>query len=64
LQTSGEAANLYQKRFKQSIPLKSINLNYPLSADMKNAVREAVRRGARLSARRSVAPPAHRGGTL
>ena len=35
LQTSGEAANLYQKWFTQPIPPKGINLNYPLSAEMK-----------------------------
>ncbi|RKF46683.1 glutamate/aspartate ABC transporter substrate-binding protein [Paraburkholderia fungorum] len=36
LQTSGEAATMYQKWFMQSIPPKGINLNYPLSADMKS----------------------------
>jgi ABC-type amino acid transport substrate-binding protein len=35
LQTSGEAANLYQQWFTQPIPPKGINLNYPLSAEMK-----------------------------
>jgi ABC-type amino acid transport substrate-binding protein len=36
LQTSGEAATMYQKWFTQPIPPKGINLNYPLSADMKS----------------------------
>jgi ABC-type amino acid transport substrate-binding protein len=36
LQTSGEAATMYQKWFMQPIPPKGINLNYPLSADMKS----------------------------
>jgi ABC-type amino acid transport substrate-binding protein len=36
LQTSGEAAAMYQKWFTQPIPPKGINLNYPLSADMKS----------------------------
>lgn len=36
LQTSGEAAKMYQTWFTQPIPPKGINLNYPLSADMKS----------------------------
>ncbi|MFM0627400.1 glutamate/aspartate ABC transporter substrate-binding protein [Paraburkholderia xenovorans] len=36
LQTSGEAATMYRKWFTQPIPPKGINLNYPLSADMKS----------------------------
>ncbi|WP_408459081.1 glutamate/aspartate ABC transporter substrate-binding protein [Paraburkholderia fungorum] len=36
LQTSGDAATMYQKWFMQPIPPKGINLNYPLSADMKS----------------------------
>lgn len=36
LQKSGEAASMYQTWFMQPIPPKGINLNYPLSADMKS----------------------------
>ncbi|MFM0252201.1 glutamate/aspartate ABC transporter substrate-binding protein [Paraburkholderia sediminicola] len=36
LQTSSEAATMYRKWFTQPIPPKGINLNYPLSADMKS----------------------------
>jgi glutamate/aspartate transport system substrate-binding protein len=35
MQTSGEAVSLYQKWFTQPIPPKGMNLNYPLSAEMK-----------------------------
>ncbi|MGF6756023.1 glutamate/aspartate ABC transporter substrate-binding protein [Paraburkholderia sp. GAS42] len=36
MQTSGEAAALYQKWFTQPVPPKGINLNYPLSSEMKS----------------------------
>lgn len=36
LQSSGEAATMYQKWFTRPIPPKGINLNYPLSAEMKS----------------------------
>lgn len=35
LQTSGEAAKLYAKWFNSPIPPKGLNLNFPLSDDMK-----------------------------
>lgn len=35
LQTSGEAAKLYTKWFNSPIPPKGLNLNFPLSDDMK-----------------------------
>jgi glutamate/aspartate transport system substrate-binding protein len=35
MQRSGEAARLYNKWFMQPIPPKSMNMNYPMSADMK-----------------------------
>lgn len=35
LQTSGEAAKLYAKWFSSPIPPKGLNLNFPLSDDMK-----------------------------
>ena len=37
LQTSGEAANLYQRWFTQPIPPKNVNLNIPMSSEMKKA---------------------------
>ena len=35
LQTSGRAEKLYNKWFMAPVPPRNINLNYPLSADMK-----------------------------
>ncbi|MCY1230576.1 Glutamate/aspartate import solute-binding protein [compost metagenome] len=35
LQTSGRAEKLYNKWFMSPIPPRGINMNYPLSADMK-----------------------------
>ena len=35
LETSGEAAKLYEKWFTQPIPPKGLNLNFPMSDDMK-----------------------------
>lgn len=35
MQTSGEAAKLYSKWFTSPIPPKNLNLNYPMSDDMK-----------------------------
>ncbi len=35
MQTSGEAARLYAKWFTGPIPPKGLNLNFPMSADMK-----------------------------
>lgn len=35
LMTSGEAAKIYQKWFQQPVPPKGLNLNFPLSDDMK-----------------------------
>jgi len=35
MQQSGEAARLYDKWFMQQIPPKGMNMNYPMSADMK-----------------------------
>ncbi|MCY1304022.1 Glutamate/aspartate import solute-binding protein [compost metagenome] len=35
LQTSGRAEKLYNKWFMSPIPPRNINMNYPLSADMK-----------------------------
>ncbi|HEX7044272.1 MAG TPA: glutamate/aspartate ABC transporter substrate-binding protein [Burkholderiales bacterium] len=35
LQTSGEAAKLYEKWFMRPIPPKGLNLNFPLSEDMQ-----------------------------
>lgn len=35
LETSGEAAKLYEKWFTQPIPPKGLNLNFPMSEDMK-----------------------------
>ncbi len=35
LMTSGEAAKIYQKWFQKPVPPKGLNLNFPLSDDMK-----------------------------
>ncbi|MEJ2767246.1 glutamate/aspartate ABC transporter substrate-binding protein [Mycetohabitans sp. B46] len=35
VETSGEAAQIYKKWFESPIPPKGLNLNFPLSADMK-----------------------------
>jgi glutamate/aspartate transport system substrate-binding protein len=35
LETSGEAEKLYEKWFRNPIPPKGLNLDFPLSDDMK-----------------------------
>ena len=35
METSGEAAKLYEKWFTQPVPPKGLNLNFTMSDDMK-----------------------------